>query len=216
LSSIDYAARYANCPQPVLGLWILARMAETLVTLIAKDKERAVALARAAIETFPGVFSDAHARGLAAKLGLSAVDADDAALIEDLFSVMAQHRLDFTLTFRYLSGLSAPDTETRALESLYRPPADLDAWLERWMARLGHENQDATALQEAMRRRNPLFIPRNHLVQRAVEAAENGDHAPFKRFAARFVAPFSFDHDDLELATPAAPEEAVQQTFCGT
>ncbi|MFN2327730.1 MAG: YdiU family protein [Chromatocurvus sp.] len=215
-SSIDYAGRYAYRNQPGIAHWNLARLAETLVPLIADDKERAVELARASIETFPGLFSDAHAKGLASKLGLSAIDGDDATLVEDLFDVMAQHRLDFTLTFRYLSGLPAPDAETRALAHLYSVPADLDGWLERWMARLASEKQDAGTQRDAMRRRNPLFIPRNHLVQRAISAAESGDHAPFNRFAARFVAPFGFDADDLELARPALPEEAVQQTFCGT
>lgn len=215
-SSIDYAGRYAYRNQPGIAHWNLARLAETLVPLIADDEERAVALAREAIEAFPGLFSDAHAKGLASKLGLSAIDGDDATLVEDLFDVMAQHRLDFTLTFRYLSGLPAPDAETRALEPLYRVPADLEGWLERWMARVASEKQETTAQRDAMRRRNPLFIPRNHLVQRAIAAAENGDPALFRRFAERFVAPFSFDADDLELATPALPEEAVQQTFCGT
>lgn len=215
-SSIDHAGRYAYRNQPGIAHWNLARLAETLVPLIADDKERAIELARAAIETFPGLFSEAHAKGLASKLGLSAIDGDDATLVEDLFDVMAQQRLDFTLTFRYLSGLPAPDAETRALEKLYGKPADLDDWVERWMTRLAGEKQESTAQRDAMRRRNPLFIPRNHLVQRAITAAEDGDHAPFNRFAARFVAPFSFDPNDLELAAPALPEEAVQQTFCGT
>lgn len=215
-SSIDHAGRYAYRNQPGIAHWNLSRLAETLLPLIADDEERALALARAAIESFPGLFSDAHARGLAAKLGLSAIRGDDTALVEDLFDIMAQHQLDFTLTFRYLSGVPAPDAETRALAPFYNQPADLDGWLERWMMRLASENQQATVQRDAMRRRNPLFIPRNHLVQRAIAAAENGDHAPFERFAARFIAPFQFDADDLDLATPAAPQEAVRQTFCGT
>lgn len=215
-SSIDHAGRYAYRNQPGIAHWNLARLAETLVPLIADDQARAVELARAAIETFPELFSDAHAQGLAGKLGLTAIDGDDATLVEDLFDVMAQHRLDFTLTFRYLSGLPAPDAETRALADLYSPPGDLDDWVERWMARLKGEDAMGTALRDAMRRRNPLFIPRNHLVQRAITAAENGDHDPFNRYAERFVAPFAFDPDALELARPAAPEETVRQTFCGT
>lgn len=215
-SSIDHAGRYAYRNQPGIAHWNLARLAETLVPLIADDEARAVELARAAIETFPGLFSEAHTRGLAAKLGLTAIDGDDAALVEDLFDVMARHRLDFTLTFRYLSGLAAVDAETEALAGLYRAPGDLDAWAERWRTRLAREKTDMSALRDAMRRRNPLFIPRNHLVQRAITAAEDGDYGPFRHFVERFTAPFAFDGDDIELARPAAPEEAVQQTFCGT
>lgn len=215
-SSIDYAGRYAYRNQPGIAHWNLARLAETLVPLIADDEERAVELARAAIETFTTFFSEAHAQGLAAKLGLSGIEQDDSTLVEDLFDVMAQHRLDFTLTFRYLSGLPAPDAETRALADLYSAPEDLDSWAERWMARLGQENTDASAQRDAMRRRNPLFIPRNHLVQRAISAGEEGDYTVFDRYAARFTEPFDYAPDDLELARPAAPEEMVQQTFCGT
>ena len=215
-SSIDHAGRYAYRNQPGIAHWNLARLAETLVPLIAEDEERAVELAKAAIGAFPDLFSEAHASGLAAKLGLSSIGAEDKSLVEELFETMAQHRLDFTLTFRYLSGLHAADDEVHALADLFAAPTELDDWVERWMRRLAAEKTDGSAICAAMRARNPLFIPRNHLVQRAISAGEDGDHSVFNRYLERFLDPFTFSADDLEAARPATPEETVRQTFCGT
>jgi uncharacterized protein YdiU (UPF0061 family) len=225
-SSIDYAGRYAYRNQPGIAHWNLARFAETLVPLLADEEARGVELARAALDTFPARFAEAHTAGLGHKLGLATVSEEDARLIEDLFAVMSEEALDFTLTFRHLAGLPAPDAESDALADLYQAPASLTAWVERWRERLAAEAGDSAAQRgaaqrgaaqrDAMRRHNPLFIPRNHLVQRAIEASSRGDDSLFHRFVERFGAPFSFAAKDLDLARPAQPDETVHQTFCGT
>jgi uncharacterized protein YdiU (UPF0061 family) len=69
----------------------------------------------------------------------------------------------------------------------------------------------------AMRMANPLFIPRNHAVQAALEAAvERQDFQPFEELLDVVSRPYE-DRPDLEwYATPARPEESVIHTFCGT
>ncbi|MBS0561241.1 MAG: hypothetical protein JSR21_14435 [Proteobacteria bacterium] len=64
---------------------------------------------------------------------------------------------------------------------------------------------------------NPVYIPRNHLVEAAIEAAvSREDFAPFERLVDVLARPFE-ERAGLEVyATPPTPEERVTQTFCGT
>ena len=64
---------------------------------------------------------------------------------------------------------------------------------------------------------NPVFIPRNHLVEAAIRAAEDeGDFGPFHQLVERLENPGEFDPQDAESALPPRPEQVVRQTFCGT
>jgi uncharacterized protein YdiU (UPF0061 family) len=90
-------------------------------------------------------------------------------------------------------------------------------WLEIWQKRLSDDTQSASERQAAMYATNPAFIPRNHLVEEALEAAAiDEDFSPFHRLVERLSNPFEFDSADARLAAPPQPEQIVQQTFCGT
>jgi uncharacterized protein YdiU (UPF0061 family) len=68
-----------------------------------------------------------------------------------------------------------------------------------------------------MRAANPAVIPRNHLVEAALNAAvERGDFGPFEGMLEAMSRPYE-DRPCLErYAAPPEPEERVLQTFCGT
>jgi uncharacterized protein YdiU (UPF0061 family) len=68
-----------------------------------------------------------------------------------------------------------------------------------------------------MRAVSPAFIPRNHLVEAALEAAVwRQDLQRFEELLDVMARPYE-DRPNLErYATPARPEECVSQTFCGT
>ncbi len=218
-SSIDHAGRYAYHNQPGIAHWNLAALAQALLPALHEDQEQAVALAQAAVDTFPERFSQAHRAGLARKLGLAEFLVTDQALADELFQLMAQHRLDFTLTFRRLADLAAP-TEAgpgTTVEELFEIPDPLLPWLARWRERLSAEQTPATERQALMYTANPAFIPRNHLVEEALQAAtQSGDFAPFNALVDTLAKPFAYDRALARYATPPRPEQAVTQTFCGT
>jgi uncharacterized protein YdiU (UPF0061 family) len=68
-----------------------------------------------------------------------------------------------------------------------------------------------------MRAVNPAFIPRNHVVEAALDVAVlRQDFRPFEELLDVVSRPYE-DRPNLErYATPASPEECVRQTFCGT
>ena len=67
-----------------------------------------------------------------------------------------------------------------------------------------------------MDRVNPLYIPRNHLVEEALAAATAGDIEPFERLVDVLTRPFD-ERPGLEVyAEPAPATFGPYRTFCGT
>jgi serine/tyrosine/threonine adenylyltransferase len=63
---------------------------------------------------------------------------------------------------------------------------------------------------------NPVYIPRNHLVEDALAAATAGELGPFERLVDVVTRPFE-ERPGLEAyAAPAAPGGVPYRTFCGT
>lgn len=215
-SSIDHAGRYAYRNQPGIAHWNLAALAQALLPLLHSDQEKAVVLAQEAVDSFPDQFLEAHATGMAAKLGLTRLQGDDGALVESLLELMAQERVDFTLCFRRLADLADPDGGEQISELFDFPPA-FGSWLERWRQRHCAETSTARERQVSMRQANPVFIPRNHLVEETLQAAvERGDLEPFNKLTEVLARPFEYDASLARFALPPRPEQVVHQTFCGT
>ena len=217
-SSIDQGGRYAYRNQPGIAHWNLACLAQSLLPLLHDDQEQAVALAQSAVDSFPDLFLQAHTRGMAKKLGLAEIKEEDTALVEELFQLMADHQLDFTLTFRRLADLADEDSGKQPpVKDLFEIPDALLPWLARWRERQQRESSDPGTSQARMYAANPVFIPRNHRVQEAIAAAsDDGDFQPFHALHAALATPYQYDPSLARYATPPRPEQEVRQTFCGT
>ena len=63
---------------------------------------------------------------------------------------------------------------------------------------------------------NPVYIPRNHQVEKVIQAGLTGDYAPFEALLAVLENPYTPNADFAEFERPPEPEEVVHQTFCGT
>ena len=70
-SSIDRHGRYAYANQPRIATWNLARLAETLLRLIADDEKQAIAQAEEVLGGFAPAFEAAFLDGMRRKLGLA-------------------------------------------------------------------------------------------------------------------------------------------------
>ena len=215
-SSIDTQGRYAYSNQASIAHWNLARLAECLMVLT-RDGDEATAKIKAAVTSFRDRFQDAYLGGLRRKLGLYEDHAGDGALMVDLFQRMTANKADFTLTFRKLCEAARTDSADPAVESLFADPSSFAGFKEKWRARMASENVEPEVRAEAMRRVNPAFIPRNHRVAAAIEAAEaRDDPEPFHRLCAILEHPYDEQPDAADFMLPAKPEERVLRTFCGT
>lgn len=207
-SSIDHTGRYAYANQPLILGWNLARLAEALLLLFDADEDCAVAIATERLQGIAAIYRAEWTVMMRAKLGLDGADDGDAALAEELLAAMAGQNADWTLVFRRLSTAVAGDTNL--LASLFDDPAMLLAWLPKWRARL------APDASRRMDKANPVIIPRNHLVEAALDAATAGDLAPFRDVLAAIANPFDSVAAREAFALPAPSGFGPYKTYCGT
>ncbi|MFM8267793.1 MAG: protein adenylyltransferase SelO [Ilumatobacteraceae bacterium] len=213
-SSIDHGGRYAYGNQPTIAQWNLARLAETMLDLVADDRSVAVAAVTEVLHGFESSFRMHMRTGLASKLGLATHDDDDEELAGSLLALMRTERLDHTRLFRALSGAAMGDDS-----GLRRVAGDLTAlrpWLDRWHQRLTREERDPATIAAAMNTVNPVYIPRNHLVEAALTAATGGDLTDFGALLEAVSGPF-VERPGLDAYAHPAPESFGRYvTFCGT
>jgi uncharacterized protein YdiU (UPF0061 family) len=216
-SSIDHHGRYAYGNQPQIALWNLTRLAEALLPLFDVETDAAVAVASSVLQSFAERYQGYWADGMRAKLGLGDIQnaqAGDAELIDDLLALLHAQKVDFTSYFRALS--SSIVGEAAPARSLFAEPSAFDGWAARWRTRLLHQPHDPRAIAAAMDQVNPLYIPRNHLVEEALAAATNDDLGPFRRLVDVLAQPFD-ERPGLEAyAAPAPATFGPYRTFCGT
>ena len=194
-SSIDTHGRYAYKNQPLIGAWNLARLAEALLPDSAQAAQE--------IEHYHAHYTENWLNGMRAKLGLTQPAPEDDTLINTLLDIMAQHKLDYTNTFRQLSF---PLEKT---SPLLNTPGLAD-WHKKWQTRAQCQNENP---HDIMQRHNPAIIPRNHRVEEALAAAAQGDISVLHRLLAALSNPFE---DDAHYAQPPPPTGCGYRTFCGT
>jgi serine/tyrosine/threonine adenylyltransferase len=207
-SSIDFWGRYAYGNQPAMAAWNLLRFAEALLPLFSDNTEEAVALAQAAFEQFRPRYESAWSSGMRNKLGLPpSADAEVVApLTDELLVLLQQNHIDYTSFFRHLAHAARGDTEPA--RGLFVDLAGFDGWLSRW--------QGLSPDAESMNRVNPIYIPRNHLVEEALTAATADDLAPLQQLLRVLAAPYD-ERSGLERYAGPAPEDfGAYRTFCGT
>ena len=139
------------------------------------------------------------------------------ALAEGLLERMAANGADFTLTFRRLCDAAVGPEGDAGVRALFADPGAYDTWAGGWRRRLEEEAASVEEQTAQMRRVNPVFIPRNHLVEAVIAAAvERQDFQPFEELLDVVSRPYE-DRPEMErYAKPARPEECVRATFCGT
>jgi uncharacterized protein YdiU (UPF0061 family) len=209
-SSIDRHGRYAFSNQPSIGLWNLARFAESLLPLIDSDLGKAKEKAEDALNIFATAFQDAWRTGMGSKLGFTRVDAVELKLMERFLTLLELHRADFNNTFRELS-LTDP------FQSDFFKKTDVVEWRRDWLTVQSQNTLSSADNHKLMQSVNPAIIPRNHLVEEALQEAQLGNFTLFHRLLKAVRTPFQIDPEDLDLGFPPTKEQAEgYQTFCGT
>jgi protein adenylyltransferase len=207
-SSIDHGGRYAYGNQPPIAHWNLARLAEAMLPLFDADVDRAIERATSALDRFPDLFEQHWLSGMRSKLGLFTEEHEDQAIVDDLLAWMQRQSADFTNTFRTLTT-GCPANATSA-------DAEVGAWHRRLEARRLRQPQSRDEAEDLMRRHNPAFIPRNHLVEEALRAATTaGDLSVMERLLDILATPYDHDRDLPKFSTPGQ-RERTYRTFCGT
>jgi uncharacterized protein YdiU (UPF0061 family) len=135
-----------------------------------------------------------------------------------LLNQLEAEKVDFSLCFRRLAELSneAACINT-SIREIFEFSEQFTPWLQQWRQRLADDPQSPSQRQTQMFTANPVFIPRNHLVQEAISAAEtSGDFSAFNQLVEVLEKPAQFDPSKLRYAMPPKSDQRVLRTFCGT
>jgi uncharacterized protein YdiU (UPF0061 family) len=208
-SSIDREGRYAYGNQPYIGSWNLARLAEALLPLFDEDEEGAIELAQDALSDFSELFHEHWLQGMKAKLGIFNDESEDEALIEAFLLLMQSNKADYTNTFRTLSLDKPEDTTLHGI-------TEFAEWQEKWQARLERQEESKEDSLRLMASSNPAVIPRNHRVEAALEAAEQGDLCVMNSLLEALSSPYAYSEEQAEYALLPDESPRPYRTFCGT
>jgi uncharacterized protein YdiU (UPF0061 family) len=222
--------RYRFGNQPRVAHWNLAQLGNALAPLV-ED----IAALQAIVDQWPERFAKKHRAMLLAKLGLSpdvdgASDDEDDSLIDALMAAMTSVEVDPTLFYRALAKLSSdPSTpwaaHRAALERAFyvrgsQHPLDdelvarrFEAWVSRYLSRARREGRSDERRAAMMNQVNPVYIPRNYLVQQVIDQVQEGDLDALHTLLDVLRAPY-IEQPGREAFAEKRPDWARQKPGC--
>lgn len=207
-SSIDHRGRYAFENQPGIIQWNLSVLAGSLLPLIDNNQEKAIEKAQRLLQSFPQLFEIKWRNMMCSKIGITYQGNEDQKLIKALLNWMEENKADFTNTFAYLTYGDAYD------EPLFQHE-EFQNWKQQLEERRQEEN-NKEGLIEKMKLANPCFVPRNHLVELALDQKVAGENHFWSSFLETLQAPYNISNFNPDFISPPEDGDYGYQTFCGT
>ena len=208
-SSIDTHGRYAYKNQPKMATWNLCRFAETLLPLISNNSKESIELAQECISKFHDIYYSEWLSIMRKKIGISNEEANDESLIKDLLSMMEKYKQDYTNTFINLTLNNITSNEMFDSD-------EFKNWYKIWQERLKGQGLSYDSCVNLIKSYNPSIIPRNHLVEKALSNADNGDLSFFKTLLDIFKNPYEYSDTQLQLSKDLPVVNKCYRTYCGT
>lgn len=213
-SSIDHDGRYAFGNQPSIAAWNLASLAGCLISLIDNDSKIANELATKVLDDFSINTNQEILDIMCHKIGLDGNSEQHQIILKDLLKIMIPNQADYTLSFRYLSQ-ALLNKDSLFLDQ-FKEQGKIKEWLKNWKLAIKELNKDTGEIVSNMESINPVYIPRNHNVDKAIKASYEEDLNPMNELLDALKDPFEENEKYLHLALPPKDEEKILQTFCGT
>ena len=209
-SSIDYYGRYAFFNQPSIIKWNLEKFAEALIPLIDTDSNKSIEMAKEVLKDFDTKFKKGWFKMMRKKLGLKGDESKDENLIAELLSWMHQNKADYTNTFCHLmDGLIQ--------KNKFFENEEFNYWKQQWKNRYKMYGNSTEKSLQIMHEANPLVIPRNHLVEEALNAAtENNDLTKVKELLKILKDPYKNKSNIDHYQSTPIPGKERYKTYCGT
>lgn len=150
-------------------------------------------------------------------MGLSDDNTNPADLIKNFFGLLQEYKPDFTNTFRLLNqAIESESHQNELIKALGNQPHSKQ-WVSDWLNCIKQQHVDLAAIKTKMHQVNPAYIPRNHLVENAINAfIEDNDSTLMDTLLGVLKNPFQQQENTENLQCLPSPHERVYQTFCGT
>lgn len=233
-SFIDEQGRYAYWNQPAILHWNLGRLADCLLIMAdPKEQEALQKRLEAELNQIMSVFESHWLTLMGRKLGIEMAGTQDLDLIRNWLQLINKYQADFTQSHRAI-GLDIIQTmDPRAVDASMQSHR-LDAKFfdllpetlkgseefknikQQLTDRLEQQALSVPKVRSIMEESNPIYIPRNHLVEKAIQGALQGDLSFFFEFESVLKHPYQAQPEKDLFAEGPKPEERIGNTFCGT
>lgn len=213
-SSIDHYGRYSFINQPDIGQWNLAVLADVLLPLTETTKGNITDALQEILKEYPGQFRKKYLSMMRMKLGFLEEHINDGLIIEELLIWMKKNKADYTNTFFYLT--TDHFSQSTLYSDVYKDPTFRE-WLRTWEARVCLNTGGVHSARQLMMQHNPVYIPRNHLVEAALEKATwEEDYSAFDQLLHFITRPYTYDAPSSKFQQPPKEGDDGYKTFCGT
>ena len=212
-SSIDHQGRYAFGNQPQICLWNMYCLAGCLMKFIHSDMNKAKEQVEGVMQEFVENINAKILQILCQKIGLDSGVKNNEQCIKDLLNLMKESNIDYTKTFTNLGDALEFDNP-KVFKDLFEHEEKIEMWFKNWTNLF--TNQDYSSVLDKMRNINPIYIPRNHLIEEVIELANQGDFSLFHEFNKVLESPFSLQKNKEKFSLAPNENQIVFQTFCGT
>ena len=208
-SSIDHNGRYSYQNQPTILIWNLAKFAETLIPLVDEDEEISIKKLTEVLQLTMPSYQEYFYKEFGGKLGLETIDIKNIKLIENYIKILQSESIDFTLSFRHLSKVV--DGSITIKDSVFGKSEDFSTWYKSWKKEI-----NVADISKEMNLKNPCYIPRNHLIEDALEnVINNGDMKKINLINKLLSEPFTEKNEFEKYMFPSSSDYRYI-TYCGT
>ena len=213
-SSIDQSGRYAYGNQPSISSWNLASLAGCLIAFIDKDSDKANELATEVLENYSIDTNQRILDLMCMKIGLDGSKKNNQEILRNLLKLMMDNESDFTITFRSLSDILLNNSDNFLAQ--FHQKNEVSGWINNWKSALNLENKNVGEIISNLNNTNPMYIPRNHQVQKAIEESYLGNLKVLEEMLEVLKNPFQENVSLSHYSEAPSEQQRVTQTFCGT
>ena len=207
-SSIDFNGRYAYKNQPAILIWNLAKFAESLIPLIDENEEKSIKQLTEVLQLAMPSYQEHFYKEFCQKLGLKGINTKNIKLIEGFLKILESESIDFTLSFRDLSKIVNGSLLEK--DSVFVKNKNFNGWYLKWKKEI-----NINEISDEMDLNNPCYIPRNQLIENALNKAIKDDMSEINIMINLFETPYLEKNVSKKYLMPSDSGEQFV-TFCGT
>jgi len=214
-SYIDHQGRYSYINQGKIMFWNLSKFAESLIPILDNDSDIARNIAVDVLKDFPRIFEGKWLDKMREKFGFSSKFKDDYKIISEFLNLIKEESLDYTKAFRSLIFDNDKDFSFSNFE--FKDSIASKKWFNSWKNRLHKEKKDIQNISKSMKKINPIYIPRNHIIEKVInELVQGKGDNMLEKILKLTEKPYTKQKDSKYFELPPSPSEEVANTFCGT
>ncbi|WAK02952.1 protein adenylyltransferase SelO [Methylobacter sp. YRD-M1] len=192
----DDQQRYQYDQQPDIGRWNCLALAQAFTSLLPSPTIPACLL-----RLYRQTYQQHYLQAMRTKLGLQTPHPGDVDLVHSLLSALARSNADYAGFFRDLARLEPH----RGLFARTEFPVPLQNWLGSYQDRLRLEKSSPDQRRERMNRVNPCYVLRRHLLDQAIQSAEQGDFTELGKLLELVQNPYE-ERPGMDFYSQAQPE----------